>query len=176
MNDIPQFLKDYGELISITLIPFILWYLGIKFQDRSAKRKSKEDLFLRLMANRKKYPPSLEMADALNQIDVVFQDNQKVRNSWRAYYDSLHPYSQHSATSISFLLDLLSEIANDLNYHDLKQTEIDRFYSPQFFENQVQNQDLIYQEYLRVLQRSKSLSEPFSKKQYRKHLGVKKGT
>ncbi|WP_390937111.1 DUF6680 family protein [Parapedobacter soli] len=165
-----EILKDYGELISITLIPFILWGLGTYFQNRSAKRKAKEDLFLKLMANRKKNPLSQDWADALNQIDVVFQDSQKVRSAWRAYYDSLHPDSQHFSNQNSFQLDLMSEIAQVLGYRHLRQTEIDRFYAPAFFGNQMSNQDLIFREQLRVLTHSKNLAEPFSKKEYQKHL------
>lgn len=29
--EIAKFLRDYGELISITLIPVIIWFLGVKF-------------------------------------------------------------------------------------------------------------------------------------------------
>lgn len=163
--DIPQLLKDYGELISITLIPFIIWFMGIMFQDRQSKRKAKEVLFLTLIANRKAYPINKEYADALNQIDVIFQDNKKVRNAWRAYFDSLHPSSQHFGTSNSFLLDLLSEIANDLNYKDLKQTELDRFYSPQGFANDTQTVATFYQEYIRVLANSKSLAKGYTSKE-----------
>jgi hypothetical protein len=170
MGAITQFLKDYGELISITLIPIIIFYVGKRLQDRDAKRNAKQDLFLRLMANRKKNPPTIEWADSLNQIDIIFQDSKNVRRAWRTYYDSLHPYSQHFSNSNSFLLDLLSEIANELGYRNLKQTELDRFYSPVFFDNQVKNQDLMYKEYLRVLQRSKSLSEPFSEEEFVAHV------
>ncbi len=177
MNDIIYFLKNYGELLSITLIPVIIWFLGIQFQNRQAKRKAKEGLFLRLMAHRKKYPPNQEFADALNQIDVVFQESSKVRNSWRAYFDSLHPSSQHNSLQNAFLLDLLSDVANDLGYHDIKQTELDRFYVPQYFLDQVNNQDLFYTEYLRILQRSKNLAEPFSEKELKERVKqAKKGS
>jgi len=96
--DIAKFLKDYGELISITLIPIIIWFLGIRFQDRKSKQDAKMQLFLKLMANRKSTPISKEWVDSLNQIDVVFQDSPKVRNAWRNFFDSLHPKSQHFDT------------------------------------------------------------------------------
>lgn len=152
-----QFLKDYGQLLevlAVVIIPVAVWFLGIQFQNRSAKRKAKLELFLNLMADRRKNPPTIRLADSLNLIDVVFQKDKSVREAWRAYYDSLHPGSQHNANSNSFLLDLLSEMANTLNYTDLKQTEIDRFYIPQFFVNQLNNQDLVSNEFLRVLKNS----------------------
>jgi hypothetical protein len=178
MTTVGQFSKDYGELISITLIPFILWYVGIKFQDRQAKNKAKEDLFLALMAKRKSNPISIEWADSLNKIDVVFQDNSKVRTAWRAYHDSLHPQSQHFENSNSFLLDLMSEIAKDLGYKDLKQTDIDRFYNPAYFGNQSKNQQYLFDEMMRIYERSKNLAEPFSDeeyKQYQDYLKSKRG-
>lgn len=156
---IAQFLKDYGELISITLIPFIIWFVGIRFQDRKSKQDTKLSLFLKLMTNRSTSPPSKDWVDALNQIDIVFQDNKKIRLAWLFYFDSLHPKSQHKDNANSFKLDLLSEIANELGYKDLKQTEIDRFYSPQAFGDQITNQMLLQSELLRVLKNSKSFSD-----------------
>lgn len=115
------------------------------------------DLFLRLMANRKSNPISKEWTDALNQIDVIFQDNKSVRSAWRAYFDSLHPRSQHYDNANSFHLDLLSEIANDLGYKDLKQTELDRFYSPVQFGDSFDEKNSLNKEMIRVLQNSENL-------------------
>jgi len=167
---IAQFLKDYGELISISLVPFIIWGMGTYFQNRKGKRNAQMMLFLDLMKTRKHMPPSQIWVDALNQIDVVFQKNKQVRLAWRAYYDSLHPQSQHFENQGAFQLDLLSEIANSLGYKDLKQTEIDRFYSPRAHGTAITRQEIFYDEYLRVLSRSKSLSESFSQEEFEEHL------
>ena len=61
---------------------------------------------------------------------VVFQDNKRVRHAWRDYLDSLNQKSAHFDNQNSYKLDLLSEMAEALGYKQLKQTEIDRFYSP----------------------------------------------
>ena len=53
------------------------------------------NLFLTLMANRKANPITKEWVDALNAIDVVFQENYKVRHAWREYLDSLNAQSPH---------------------------------------------------------------------------------
>lgn len=116
-------------------------------------------LFLNLMANRKSTPISKEWVDSLNQIDVVFQDNPKVRKAWLSFFDSLHPKSQHFENKNSFQLDLLSEIANSLNYKKLKQTEIDRFYNPQAFEDKESQKELITKETIRILKQTKSFGE-----------------
>lgn len=165
-----QFLKDYGYIISVIIIPIGIWIGSIWYQNRQLKIKAKLELFLKLMANRKKNPISIEWADALNQIDIVFQSNKYVRMAWRAYFDSLHPKSQHFDNQNSFRLDLLSEIAKDLGYKNIKQTEIDRFYSPQFFGDKLERQDLIYREYLRVLLKSKSMASELSEDEYHDNL------
>lgn len=180
-----EFLKDYGQLISVTLIPLFVWILGVQFQNRATKRKAKLDLFLQIMANRKKFPPSQEMALGLNQIDIIFQNSSKVRAAWRSYYDALHPDSQHNSTSNAFLLDLLSEMANNLGYQNLKQTELDRYYQPQSSVNVVESQDVLFHtqldvlnEQYRVLLHSKNTSQGFSEEEYQQHLlsleGLKK--
>lgn len=168
--EIAKFLKDYGELISITLMPFIILWIGTYFQDRKAKKDAKLNLFLKLMATRKATPISKEWVDNLNQIDVVFQDNKKVRSAWRLFYDALHPRSPHFDSQNAFHLDLLSEMANDLGYKDLKQTEIDRYYNPQAFGNQQKSQELLAKETLRVLTNSKAYGVAFSPEEYEAHL------
>ncbi|AZA78139.1 hypothetical protein EG347_11745 [Chryseobacterium sp. G0186] len=160
-----EFLQSYGQLftlLSVTLIPFTIWWLGIKFQDRKAKRDAKLNLFFTLMANRATNPVVKEWVDALNLIDIVFQSNKKVRTAWAAYYDALHPRSQHMDNIEAFKLDLLSEMANDLGYKDLKQTEIGKTYSPQAFRNRSDWDIKLQNEIYRVLSASKSFSQPFT--------------
>lgn len=145
MNNIEnlQLLIGIGQIIAVAIIPIIVWVLGIKYQDRRTKKDAQLNLFLTLMANRKSNPITKEWIDALNTIDVVFQDNIKVRHAWREYLDSLNNKSPHFETSNSFLLDLLSEMSMAVGYGNLKQTEIDRFYLPVYFTNQLKaNEDL----------------------------------
>ena len=82
------------------------------------------------MANRKTTTILKEKVDALNLIDVVFQDDKKVRQAWKDYHNSLNSLSPDFPNNNSFALDLLSEMALSLGYKELKQTEIDRFYEP----------------------------------------------
>ena len=104
-----------------------------------------------------------------NSIDVVFQENKKVRHAWREYLDSLNEKSPHFDSSNSFRLDLLSEMAVSLGYKNLKQTEIDRFYSPKYFGSQMSRQEILFQENLRILTRSKSCAESFTDEEYEQH-------
>lgn len=157
------------QIIAVAIVPLLVWWMGIRWQKSKAKDDAKRDLFFALMANRKA-TPNKEWVDALNTIDVVFQDDKKVRKAWREYYDSLDERSQYYQETNSFKLDLLSEMAISLGYSDLKQTEIDRFYSPKYFSQVQETQNLLAQESLRVLSHSKSNSETFSEEEYQKHI------
>lgn len=154
------------QIVSVAAVPFIIWYIGVKYQDRKAKKQAQLNLFLTLMANRKANPITKDWVDALNCIDVVFQDKKKVRSAWREYLDSLNEKSAHFESENAYKLDLLSEIAESLGYSQLKQTEIDRFYNPVFFGTQQKRQEMLYSELLRVLMHSKSEAESFSEAEY----------
>ena len=154
------------QIVSVAIVPFIVWFIGVKHQDRKSKKEAQMRLFLILMANRQKNPISQEWVDALNTIDVVFQDNKRVRNAWRDYLDSLNQKSAHFDNQNSYKLDLLSEMAEALGYQQLKQTEIDRFYSPMYFSSQQSRQEILYNESLRVLMHSKSEAESFTEEEF----------
>ena len=155
-----------AQVASVAAVPFIIWFLGVNYQNRKAKKDAQFQLFLTLMANRQKNPISEEWVDALNCIDVVFQDNKKVRAAWREYLDCLNQKSAHFDNQNSYKLDLLSEIAESLGYRHLKQTEIDRFYSPMYFSSQQSQKEILYNETLRVLMHSKSEAESFTEEEF----------
>ena len=145
--EVIQLVTGIGQIIAVAIIPIIVWFIGIKYQNRKAKKDAQMSLFLTLMANRKSNPITKEWVDALNTIDVVFQENNGVRHAWREYLDSL----------------------NEKSPHFLKQTEIDRFYSPKYFGSQMSRQEIMFQEYLRVLMHSRNFSEGFSEEEYQSH-------
>ena len=150
------------QIAAVALIPLIIWIAGNAYQKREAKIRAKRELFFTLMRNRKSYNLTKEKVDALNLIDVVFQDEKKVRQAWKDYLDSLNALSPHYNSNNAYLLDLLSEMAISLGYKKLKQTEIDRFYEPQANVDLGNNQQRLVSELLRVLAASKSFSEPRS--------------
>jgi uncharacterized protein DUF6680 len=111
------------------------------------------------MAHRRSNPPTIDWANSLNLIDVVFQDDHLVVQKWRELYDLLnHPKDQISWTQVGHArIELLSEMAAVLGYRRLRQTDIDRFYIPQTIADQSQLQTEIGTEFLRVLKDTKSL-------------------
>lgn len=97
-----QIIIGIGQIIAVAIIPIIVWVLGIKYQNRKAKKDAQLRVFLTLMADRKSTPITKEWVDALNTIDVVFQENKKVRHAWREYLDSLNEKSPHFDGCIHF--------------------------------------------------------------------------
>ena len=82
------------------------------------------------MAHRKSNPPTIDLVNSLNVIDVVFHDSPRVVQLWHQYYDLLcqTPVNWHLAEGK--YLDLVSEMARDLRYQTVSQTDIARFYTP----------------------------------------------
>lgn len=119
------------------------------FQSRKDKSAEKHRLFLTLMGNRKAWIISQQMAEALNTIDVVFSDNATVLTLWHKYYALLSqpPVEERNHTWI----ELLTAMAADLRYSNLKQTDLDKFYTPQSHADQLDFQRDVQAEWLRVL-------------------------
>lgn len=159
-----------GQIIAVAIIPIIVWFMGVKHQDRKAKKEAQLKVFFTLMADRGSNPITKDWVDALNLIDIVFQDNQSVRDAWKEYLGSLNEKSPHFDSQQSFKLDLLSEMAVALGYENLKQTEIDRFYSPKYFGSQMSRQEFLFEENMRILTHSKSFSEPYTEEEYNSHM------
>lgn len=124
---------------------FSLWV-----QSRKERRDAKLQLFLTLMAERKDPFISKPVSQALNKIEVVFYDNDKVKNLWRKYYALLSqpPGEERGHTWI----ELLAEMANDLNYSNLSQTDLDKFYVPQGHVDDLEFQRKVAQQWSRVLE------------------------
>lgn len=119
------------------------------FQSRKDRSAEKHRLFLTLMGNRKAWVISQQMAEALNTIDVVFSDNLTVVGLWHKYYALLSqpPGEERNHTWI----ELLTAMAADLRYSNLKQTDLDKFYTPQSHADQLDFQREVQTEWLRVL-------------------------
>ena len=48
-----QIIIGIGQIIAVAIIPIIVWVLGIKYQNRKAKKDAQLRVFLTLMADRK---------------------------------------------------------------------------------------------------------------------------
>lgn len=141
--------------IAIIIGPIAAVIITLFYQRYREKRDAKHRAFLLLMAHRKSIPPNRTMVEVLNTLDVVFSKNRGIVDLWHKYYALLsQPPSQEKEHT---WLELLSAIASDLNYPSLSQVDLDKFYSPQYFGDQMELHTKIQKELLRVLQNTASL-------------------
>ena len=152
-------LNEIVTVIALIAGPVIAVSITLWYQRRSEKRSAKERLFSVLMAHRRSNPPTLEWVQALNLIDVIFQNHSSVLTKWRELYDLMnHPATQINWGQVGHVrIELLSEMAAALGYQRLRQTDIDRFYYPQLLADQAAAQTDLQSELLRVLKDTKSL-------------------
>jgi|GEM_PF-1124555 len=141
------------NIFAILLSPVIAVCITLWYQNYKAKQKEKINLFLTLMANRKTFPRPYSVVNNLNTIDLVFQKHTSVLILWHQYYDSLHQKAENVdwEKQNHLYLDMLTEMARILGYKNLKQTEIDKFYTPISFDKQIEISQELQHELLRVL-------------------------
>jgi hypothetical protein len=138
------------NLIAILFGPVIAVCITLWWQNRKERRDAKRNLFIALMAHRKTTPPTYDWVAALNLIDVVFADDLGVIKLWHELYD-LFQNPQRTQAQDHKYIEMLSEMATVLNFRKLKQTDIDKFYSPQSHRDQLLAQSEAQAEWLRVL-------------------------
>ncbi|MDY0090228.1 MAG: hypothetical protein RBR78_07660 [Flavobacteriaceae bacterium] len=138
--------KDIFEIsywiVNLIILGFTVYWIkispikavktGRKLDIEQNKYDAKRDLFLTLFSLRGN-PANYHFVNGLNQIDIVFQDEEKVLFAWDKLYESLNNKSLVNPLQTWELLrtELLSEMAQSLGYQKLKQTSIQRNYSPQ---------------------------------------------
>ena len=87
-ND-PFSIKDIVTIAALFFGPVVAVWITLWSQRRLAKQSAKRQLFLTLMANRKRWPPTIDWVNALNLIDVVFADDDDVVSAWHSLYDAV---------------------------------------------------------------------------------------
>ncbi len=142
-------LQAWITAVAIFLGPLAGVLFTFWFQSRKDKAAEKHRLFLTLMGERKGLVISLQMAHALNTIDVVFSDNSTIVALWHKYYALLS--QPPGEARVHTWLELLAAMAADLRYSKLKQTDLDKFYIPQGHVDQLDFQREVQAEWLRVL-------------------------
>ncbi len=145
-----QELQAWLTGIAIVLGPLAGVVFTLWFQARKEKRDAKLSLFLALMAERKALVVSAQVAQALNKIDVVFADVDKVKKLWHEYYALLHqPPGEPRSHK---WLELLAAMAEELGFGTLSQLDLDKFYVPQGHVDDADFQLKVAQQWARVLE------------------------
>lgn len=144
------------NIIAVISGPIIAVAVTLWYQQRKEKRAAKYHLFTILMAHRKSNPPTFDLVQGLNLIDVVFASNRKIVYLWHEYFDLLCQDQVNWQIAEPKYLDLLASIANELGYKNLLQTDISRFYSPRAYGAQAELNEKTQKEFLRVLENTAS--------------------
>jgi Family of unknown function (DUF6680) len=139
------------NLLAIIFSPAIAVIITLLYQKRKEKRDIKIRIFQTLMAHRKSNPPHPALVEVLNVLDVVFADTTEVVRLWHEYYDLVDTRPLNVQAMNHKYSDLLFAIAQHLGYGKLKQTDIDKFYTPKGIADQRVLSGEIQQELLRVL-------------------------
>jgi len=143
----------FGPVVAVLLSVLIsLWY-----QNRKQKLDAKEGLFKTLMVHRRFGTPHYDAVNALNLIDLVFADNDKIVALWHRYHDAICQPQVNWAVAYHDYLDMLSEMAKELGYKTLSQTAIDKCYTPLGHIESAKLSEDIQKEFLRVLQHTANL-------------------
>ena len=121
-----------ATIAAIYFSPIKAVKIGRELTDKQQKDNAKRNLFLLLFSLRGS-PVHYDFVRGLNQIDVVFEDNQTVLDSWHLHYDSLQIKGQVNQDQIWSLqrANLLSVMAESLGYSRIRQTDMIRDYYPE---------------------------------------------
>lgn len=137
--------------LAIFLGPLAGVIFTIWFQHRKERLDTRQELFLDLMAERKAaLGVSPNVARALNKIDVVFAESSKVKTLWHEYYALLQ--QPPGELRNHKWLELLVEMAKELGYTKLSQTDLDKFYLPQGYVDNAEFQKKVQEQWARVLE------------------------
>ena len=146
--------KDILNLIAIIVIPIVAVLIGQHLQNRAEIRKDKMHIFKVLMTSRI-YGWTQESVHCLNIIDIVFSDDENVRNAWKDLYDKYcvqNPDETQLKKIQNAQYKLLDTMANSLGYKDKVTWEtIQNPYIPEGMRRQQQEQAVSQQAYNNLL-------------------------
>jgi len=139
------------SVIAILISPLIAVQVTKYLDKKKEDKKHQMELFRILMGQRGLIPRTDEYLIALNQIDVIFHNFKPVRKAYAELYKVTKPNHPEISDSGAYLIILLKEMANVLNYSNFRDLDIDKYYSTQ---SRADSQNLLvsyYQEFHRVL-------------------------
>ena len=143
-------INDYLTLAALIIIPIVAVVIAQWLQNRSEKRKDKMQIFKTLMTSRI-YGWTPDSVNALNIIDIVFSDDEKVRAAWKDLNDKYrvtNPDQQHLKKIENAQYKLLEAMANSLGYKNKITWEtIQNPYMPVGMAQQIEAQKNMQQAY-----------------------------
>ena len=113
-------LKDIIDVVAIIVSPIVAVLIGQYLQNREKSRTDKKEILKALMVNRG-LGWSIDSVKALNLIEIVFHDEDKVLSQWKKYYNKLcmeNPAESELSDMKSEGDRLLKVMADSLGYKD----------------------------------------------------------
>jgi hypothetical protein len=148
----------WTEIAAIALSPIIAVLVSICIQNRKEARNHKYWILTTLISNRET-PLTIENVRALNMIDITFHKSKNVRKVWKELFDLYNNPSMNSELGgkqrKTKNLELIVEIAKELGYKKtITAFDADRIYIPQGLAEQMEKNNQLIDELLRVLRAS----------------------
>jgi Family of unknown function (DUF6680) len=146
------------NFLAILVSPVVAVAVSVYLQGRREKRSQKLWVFNTLIGTRHA-PIADENVRALNMIDVVFHDSERIRDLWQEYFNMLgneglnnpHGWEQRQKKN----LEMITEMAKVLGYGKaITHLDVDRVYYPVGLGAQSRKSQEIAEELLRVLKAS----------------------
>lgn len=146
---------EQAMLVSVLLSPVIAVAISLWYQHRKERRDTKRWVLSTLLSTRHSAVTD-EQVRALNLIDLVFHDAQKVRVLWHEYFDMLNNEGLNNPNGFTQRrkksLELITEMARHLGYgKEITHLDVDRVYFPIGLGDQNRRSQEISDELLRVL-------------------------
>lgn len=85
-HDVATLIISIVNLVAIIIVPILAVVIGQYLQTKAKKREDKLQIFKLLMTTRI-YGWTIESVQALNVIDIVFADDEKVRAAWKTLHE-----------------------------------------------------------------------------------------
>jgi len=150
------------NIIAIILAPVMAVLISIWVQNWLEKLRSRRNIFTSLMSTRHYVPHSEEIVRALNMIDVVFHDEEKIRSLWHEYFDMLsNPGLNNEIGWTSWNAkrgELITEMAKVVKFgKKITLQDVQRVYAPVGQAQDLKRARELGDELLRVLKESKGI-------------------
>ena len=152
-------LTEMISIVSVLLSPLFAIQVTKWLDGKSESKNRKIEIFRVLMGQRGMYPRTTEFIIALNQIDIVYYNNQKVLESWKKYFEVTLPNHPEKSEATSYRNDMLLQMAKELDYKNLGSIEIGKYYLTQQRAEELDFQKEYYSEFYRVLKNSEHFGE-----------------
>jgi len=111
--------SDYIMTVAVVVGPIAAILIQIWSEKRRSKINRKHSVFKTLISSRK-LKDDVEIAKALNMVEVEFYQNHNVISAWRIYLDYLEKESHsldNSEIKYNMFVEMLYEMAKTLNYN-----------------------------------------------------------